>query len=472
MKANSMKKHTIILYGDGILHLDCPDSGESIDLSFVTADAGDILVGKVGADTNGDPVIGTIAMVIPTLSGNKFSIEKGYVDEAKEFLVPEAKAPTVSKNEVTIYPGYQPEQAIVGITKATAELAGNVVTVPAGYHEVQTLTVPEAKAPTVDGSTVTIYPGYVPEESVLETSVGGGWGIYQIKSYIPPESIVESYRFQLDETFGVSADEINGVYVKKTKQGYCDRYVNYEKMKVLICLGNIDDILHEATMDDLDHALYYAIIDYNDTDTYDFDTLNDKRFTASGAHPDRAADAAGGIQWVFMYNVDGNKGNRGVGPGNGNYPMVHEWHPETIIGNKVTEYVGDNAITDGEDVRLGGKQYSVEVGKSYVVQNNMVVGHPCFMPDVRIKLKMSGMEDSDPNSNGIYTQNDFMELSQNSTWNNANGYVVKYDYSMSQWVCVNPSGGMVATGGYGNSPLGSPWYEWWTGAEVSLELYT
>ena len=152
---------------------------------------------------------------------------------------------------------------------------------------------------------------------------------------------------------------------------------------------------------------------------------------------------------------------------------MHEWVPETIIGNKVTDYSGDLPIVEAEDVYLSGFQYNIEVGKSYVVQNGRVIGHPCFMTDVRITLKMSGMDDYDPNANGIYIQNEFAEASQNSTWSNANGYVIKYDYMNSQWGCFSPTGNVVANGGYGDSPLGASWYEMvqWSGAEVTLELY-
>lgn len=38
------------------------EGGDSIDLSFITATAGDILSGKVGADENGNPVVGSIPM--------------------------------------------------------------------------------------------------------------------------------------------------------------------------------------------------------------------------------------------------------------------------------------------------------------------------------------------------------------------------------------------------------------------------
>lgn len=96
--------------------------GESIDLSFVTAGAGDILSGKVGTDKDGNPVNGTIATVTPSLSGNKFTIGKGYVSENKELTVPEAQSPTVSGNTVTIHPGYVPTEQTIETEGGSMEI--------------------------------------------------------------------------------------------------------------------------------------------------------------------------------------------------------------------------------------------------------------------------------------------------------------------------------------------------------------
>ena len=86
-----MKKQTIILLGDGQSNLDCPDTeGDSVDLSFVTATEDRILEGFVGADREGNPVNGTIETVTPSLTGNKFTVGKGFVPENKELTVPEA----------------------------------------------------------------------------------------------------------------------------------------------------------------------------------------------------------------------------------------------------------------------------------------------------------------------------------------------------------------------------------------------
>lgn len=110
--------------------------GETVDLSFVTAAASDILSGKVGANSSGKPVNGTIpTMAEPTVDGNVVTIGKGYNPSQRTATIPKAAEPTVE---------------------------GNVVTLHGGYMEPQTVEVEiaEAKAPTVSENVVTIYPGY------------------------------------------------------------------------------------------------------------------------------------------------------------------------------------------------------------------------------------------------------------------------------------------------------------------------
>lgn len=48
--------------------------GGSIDLSFITAEAEDILEGKVGADTSGNPVYGTLVPGASSDEVKKFAI--------------------------------------------------------------------------------------------------------------------------------------------------------------------------------------------------------------------------------------------------------------------------------------------------------------------------------------------------------------------------------------------------------------
>lgn len=74
--------------------------GESVDLSFVTAGANDILAGKVGSNSNGDPIQGSIpTAAAPTVSGNVVTLPKGYNASEKKATVGTAKA------AATITPG-------------------------------------------------------------------------------------------------------------------------------------------------------------------------------------------------------------------------------------------------------------------------------------------------------------------------------------------------------------------------------
>ncbi len=62
-------------------------SGESIDLSFVTATQDKILEGFVGADKDGGQVHGSMPIAQVTETDNKVTVSKGYLDETKEFTV-------------------------------------------------------------------------------------------------------------------------------------------------------------------------------------------------------------------------------------------------------------------------------------------------------------------------------------------------------------------------------------------------
>ncbi len=153
--------------------------GETLDLSFVTARANDILAGKIGADASGNPVNGTIATVTASKNGNVVSVPKGYIASAQTLTIDAAQNATVSGNVVTIYPGYTANQYTAIIPKVTSSVSGNVVTIPAGYHDATTQTIPEAEVlyGTNSGSNVTkhslsIGTGYIPEEK--------SWTFYEV----------------------------------------------------------------------------------------------------------------------------------------------------------------------------------------------------------------------------------------------------------------------------------------------------
>lgn len=106
-------------------------------------------------------------------------------------------------------------------------------------------------------------------------SSGGTWEIYQIKDYIPANSVVESYNFHCTTAY---ADALNGTYIRKVKAGYVDRYINVEKGKVLLSItlnpSGYANGWHEMTkeMVDLGSAKKrWVIHDANDSDSYTFD---------------------------------------------------------------------------------------------------------------------------------------------------------------------------------------------------------
>lgn len=382
--------------------------GASVDLSFVTATEDKILTGYVGADKDGGQVHGSMPIAQVTETDSKVTVSKGYLSETKEFTI-------------------------------NNESGGNTPDTP---------------------------------------SSGGTWEIYQIKDYIPANTVVEGYNFHCITAY---ADALNGTYIRKVKAGYVDRYINQEKRKVLLAAAQTPSGYeigwYEMTNDMLANSASikcWIICDLEDDDNYTFGntsfdgTAIPITYSSNFNHYD-----ASNVQSWWVQSGTG----RGTVfyPNDSGYPIsVKDYIPQTITANKVLSYSGDTPTVEDVDTYLTGMQYIIEVGKSYVVQNNQVIGHPCFMPDKRISLIMSGMDDYAANANGIYTQNDFMESSQFSTWSNSNGYTIKYDFSIGEWRCFAPNGNLVASGGYGNNPVGASWYEMvqWSGAEVTLELYT
>ena len=129
--------------------------GEELDLSFVTATASDIVTGKVGANSSGKPVSGTLAESTPSLTDNVVTIPKGHIPEQKTLTVPESGDITVDDNVVAIPAGYAKSQRTATVAEAAAPTtSGNVVTIYKGYQSAQKkITVGTAKA------AATITPG-------------------------------------------------------------------------------------------------------------------------------------------------------------------------------------------------------------------------------------------------------------------------------------------------------------------------
>lgn len=120
-------------------------TGESVDLSFVTATASDILAGKIGADTSGNPVNGTIQTVTASLTDNVVTVPQGFVASEQTLTVAEMSEPSVSRNVVTIAKGYNKSERIttVGTAKGAETITPGTAdrTIAAGTYLTGALTV-------------------------------------------------------------------------------------------------------------------------------------------------------------------------------------------------------------------------------------------------------------------------------------------------------------------------------------------
>ena len=177
-----------------------PPSG-GVDVSGVTATASDVLNTAKFVDNTGALKDGLIATVEPSLTGNVFTVKKGYVASNTTLEVPEL---VISNNgtQIVVPVGYNKteqtfqiggsgidtsdatavaSQILNGATAyvngvkitgniptVTATISANIVTVPAGYIATeQTLTVAEAAEPTVAENVVTIHKGYIAEQTTV-----------------------------------------------------------------------------------------------------------------------------------------------------------------------------------------------------------------------------------------------------------------------------------------------------------------
>lgn len=132
-----------------------PESPE-INLSFITAGADQILTGYIGSNQNGSPVSGTIQTVTPSLTDNKFSIEKGYVAAPTELTVPEAQIVETDK-KVTIGVGYLGEAKEYELDSGASDIDLSFVT--AGANQILSgFTGSDKDGNPVQGSIETVYP--------------------------------------------------------------------------------------------------------------------------------------------------------------------------------------------------------------------------------------------------------------------------------------------------------------------------
>ena len=137
------------------------------DVSSTTAEAGDVLSGKVFFTSGGVMTSGTIPTVSATLAANVTTVPSGYIASSQQLTVPEASSATVAGGIVTIPAGYVASAYTVsagsgGATDyfkcATVTSGGSTWT---GYKAV--LTAGSYSFESVANSGLTYGSGFVPE---------------------------------------------------------------------------------------------------------------------------------------------------------------------------------------------------------------------------------------------------------------------------------------------------------------------
>lgn len=111
-----------------------PPSG-GVDVSGVTATASDVLNTVKFVDSTGTLKSGLIATVIPSVTDDTFTVQKGYVAENTTLTVEEAEAPTIEENIVTVYKGYNKTQKTVAVPEATITNDGEKISISVGYNK-------------------------------------------------------------------------------------------------------------------------------------------------------------------------------------------------------------------------------------------------------------------------------------------------------------------------------------------------
>ena len=151
------------------------------------ATSGDILAGKSATVSGGSVISGTIPTVSATSAGSQINVPAGYIPTSQTFNVSggvdvsdtTAQAADVLSGKVFYNSGGIQTSGTIPTVSAT--LAANVTTVPAGYiASAQELTVPLASSATVAGGIVTIPAGYV--ASAYTVSAGGSSAAENVSS--------------------------------------------------------------------------------------------------------------------------------------------------------------------------------------------------------------------------------------------------------------------------------------------------
>lgn len=104
-----------------------------IDLSDVTVTVDNMLQGVVAINSNGEKITGNIKTVIPQISGNTITVEKGYVATRYTKTLEQSGNTIIQGNKVTVPSGYLSTNRIATISEATITKTDEYVNITPGY---------------------------------------------------------------------------------------------------------------------------------------------------------------------------------------------------------------------------------------------------------------------------------------------------------------------------------------------------
>lgn len=156
-----------------------PPSGEGADVSGVTAKASDVLNTVKFVDNNGVLQSGTIAIVTPSVSGNVFTVSKGYIANNTTLEVPEMIISN-DGSQITIPVGYnKTEQSFqvsgggIDTSDATATASQMLSGATAYVKGVKVTGNIKTVTATLANNTVTVPVGYIATPQTFTVSGGG-----------------------------------------------------------------------------------------------------------------------------------------------------------------------------------------------------------------------------------------------------------------------------------------------------------
>ena len=164
--------------------------------------------------------------IISTVTGSKSPLIINKLSRSEKAAIAEKRDSTGKVIEREAY-SVDRTVSISAITTTESPVnAGGTITVAGQTYLVDKADQNESNTDFVDISisaqtadTATLKPlSDVPAPDTPTDPTSGGWEIYRIKSYIAPNSIIQSYKLELDSSFGIYADAMNGIYQRKIKK--------------------------------------------------------------------------------------------------------------------------------------------------------------------------------------------------------------------------------------------------------------